>query len=250
MSTYKHSQACCAIPPIVTSGYEAKGSYIDIQGMKTYVTGPTDAKEAILVFYDVFGHGDQIIQGMDIMASADKEHGYLVISPAWFGDNPAPMELFPVETDEQKAKFGEWLVNAAPPKHLPKVQPVMAEIKEKYPSITTWGMMGYCWGGKMVSLIAGKSTAFKAGVQSSPAMVSPDDAKAVQIPMCVLASKEEPADDIAAYDASLTVPKHVETFDTEFHGWMSARADFSNPTSKKEYVRGYTIAIEFFQQHL
>jgi len=35
MSAYKHSEACCKVPPVVTSGYEAKGKYIELDGMKT-----------------------------------------------------------------------------------------------------------------------------------------------------------------------------------------------------------------------
>jgi len=250
MSTYKHSEACCKIPPIVATGYEVKGKYVELNGMKTYVTGPSDAKEAILVFYDIFGFKDQIIQGADILAYSDKEHSYLVIMPAWFGDEPADIAWYPPDTEEKQEKLGKWFGGAAPPKHLPKVQPTMDDAKKQYPSITTWGMIGYCWGGKMVSLIAGKKTAFKAAVQTSPAMVSPDDAENVQIPMCVLASKEEPEDDIKKYDEKLKVKKHVETFSTELHGFMSARADLSNEKTKSEYERGYKIAVEWFHEHL
>lgn len=43
------SHACCTVPPIVTEGYKEKGEWITIEGMKTYATGPKDAKQAILV---------------------------------------------------------------------------------------------------------------------------------------------------------------------------------------------------------
>ena len=127
----------------------------------------------------------------------------------------------------------------------------MGAIREAYPNITTWGMIGYCWGGKCVSLIAGKpNTAFKAAVQTSPAMVSPEDAEKVTIPMCMLASKEEPADDVKKYDEALKVKKHIETFDTQIHGFMSARADLSDDGVKKEYERGYKVALQWFHDHL
>lgn len=102
----------------------------------------------------------------------------------------------------------------------------------------------------MVSLIAGKQTAFKAAVQTSPAMVSPEEGEKVQIPMMILASKEEPADDIKKYGENLKVDKHVETFSTEVHGFMSARADLKNETTKKEYERGYKLAVEWFHKYL
>ena len=102
-----------------------------------------------------------------------------------------------------------------------------------------------------MSLIAGKpNTAFKAAVQTSPAMVSPEDAEKVTIPMCMLASKEEPVDDVKKYDEALKVKKHIETFDTQIHGFMSARADLSDESVKKEYERGYKVALTFFHDNL
>ena len=44
MST--QSKACCTVPPVVTEGYKEKGEWITINGMKTYATGPKDAKSA------------------------------------------------------------------------------------------------------------------------------------------------------------------------------------------------------------
>jgi hypothetical protein len=36
----------------------------------------------------------------------------------------------------------------------------------------------------------------------------------------------------------LEVPKYVETFPTQIHGWMAARSDLENPEVRKEYERG------------
>lgn len=59
MSTMKatggHSEACCNIPPIVSSGYSKKGEYETIDGKKTYVTGPVkEASKGIIVIMDIF----------------------------------------------------------------------------------------------------------------------------------------------------------------------------------------------------
>ena len=110
--------------------------------------------------------------------------------------------------------------------------------------------MGYCWGGKIVSLVSGQGTKFKAGVQVHPAMVDAGDAEKVTIPMCMLASKDEPADDIKKFESALKTTKHVETFPTQIHGWMAARADLNDPEVKKEYERGYAVAIHFFHDNL
>ena len=70
MST--QSKACCTVPPVVTEGYKEKGEWI---------TGPKDAKSALLVVYDIFGFFPQTLQGADILAHSDKEHQYQVFMP-------------------------------------------------------------------------------------------------------------------------------------------------------------------------
>lgn len=37
-ASHGHSEACCNIPPIVSKGYNAKGSYEEIDGLKTCTT--------------------------------------------------------------------------------------------------------------------------------------------------------------------------------------------------------------------
>lgn len=75
------SHACCTVPPVVSSGYSAKGKYETIDGLKTYVTGESGAKTGILVVYDIFGYFDQTIQGADILAAGDSERKYQVFMP-------------------------------------------------------------------------------------------------------------------------------------------------------------------------
>lgn len=79
MST--QSKACCSIPPVVSDGYKEKGEWITINGMKTYTTGPKDAKSALLVVYDIFGFFPQTLQGADLLAHSDKDHQYQVFMP-------------------------------------------------------------------------------------------------------------------------------------------------------------------------
>ncbi|KAK3338627.1 hypothetical protein B0T25DRAFT_561220, partial [Lasiosphaeria hispida] len=76
-----HSEACCNIPPVVSTGYDAKGSYGEVDELKTYVTGPDDASRGIVVIYDIFGYFDQTIQGADILATSDAHQKYKVVIP-------------------------------------------------------------------------------------------------------------------------------------------------------------------------
>lgn len=68
------------------------------------------------------------------------------------------------------------------------------------------------------------------------------DAQTLTIPHAVLASKDEPADEVAAYKRIIEDKGHggfVETYGEMRHGWMGARADFKKEESLKNYVRGY-----------
>lgn len=67
--------------PFALSGYKEKGQYTTVDGMKTYATGSSSAKSAILVVYDIFGFFPQTIQGADILAYGDKEKQYVIHSP-------------------------------------------------------------------------------------------------------------------------------------------------------------------------
>lgn len=68
----------------------------------------------------------------------------------------------------------------------------------------------------------------------------------IKIPLIMLASKDEPAEDVKKFEAALTGPKHVETFDDQIHGWMAARADLSDNRVKEEYTRAYKTVLTFF----
>lgn len=134
------------MPPAVADNYEQKGKYITINGLRTYVTGPDNAPEAILSIYDIFGFFPQIVQGADILAYSDKDHPKQVFMPDFFEENCANIEWYPPDTDEKGKKLGAWFENAAPPKHLPKIPTIVAECEKVNPNIKSWGVIGYCWG--------------------------------------------------------------------------------------------------------
>lgn len=81
-------------------------------------------------------------------------------------------------------------------------------------------------------------------------MVDPADAQGINVPMALLASGDEPAKDVKKFEDTLKVPKHVEIFKDQIHGWMAARSDLSNDRVKEEYERGYKTLLSFFGQHL
>ncbi|KAI1426231.1 Alpha/Beta hydrolase protein [Xylaria sp. FL1777] len=247
----KHSEACCKIPPIVDEVYEPKGQYIDVGGIKTYVTGPPDANKAILSVYDVFGFFPQTLQGADILATGDTEQSYQIFVPDFFEGSFVDIAWYPPVTDEQKTLIGDWFKGATWPIHQPKIPGILQAAEKLNTNIKSWGIMGYCWGGKMASIVAGDEPGlFKVAVQTSPALVDVGDAARVKIPTMLLASKDESVETVKEYEEHLNVPKHVERFSDQVHGFMSARANLKDDRVKAEYERGYQLALNFFHQHL
>ncbi|KAI1959110.1 hypothetical protein LOZ58_004818 [Ophidiomyces ophidiicola] len=260
-SLAKEAYARACIPPVVSTGYAPKGRYLSLNGMKTYVTGPESAQHAILVVYvvvkrppDIFGFFPQTLQGADIVAHADPDREYRVFMPDFFDGAPADISWYPPQTDDQKQKLGHFFETKAPPPNtLARIAGVVAEanaLAAGGSGFKAWGMMGYCWGGKITSLAAAKDSLFKAAVQCHPAMVDPKDAEEVTIPMAVLASMDEDAEVIDQYKKNLRVPHHVQTWSTQIHGWMAARGDLADPDVKKEYENGYRAVLAFFHDHM
>jgi len=126
----------------------------------------------------------------------------------------------------------------------------MKTLKLEYPSVKNWGALGFCWGGKIVALTSGKNTPFAASIQTSPARLDADDASKIIIPTAILASKGEDVTAVQQYKENLKVGHHVEIFDSQVHGWMSARGDLKDTAVKAEYERGYKTVLDFFGTHL
>ncbi len=81
-------------------------------------------------------------------------------------------------------------------------------------------------------------------------MVDSSEATGIKIPLCLLASKDEDADEVKKFEANLKGHKHVEIFSDQIHGWMAARSDLDDARVKSEYERGYKILLDFFAKHL
>lgn len=236
---------------MIGEGYEPKGRYIDLDGVKTYVTGPPDADKAILAVYDIFGFFPQTLQGADILATSNVEQSYQIFMPDFFNGNPAKIDWYPPVNDEQMSALGEWFKDAQWSVHKPKLPGILEAAGKVNPNIKAWGIMGYCWGGKMASIVAGDEPGlFKVAVQTSPAQIDAGDGARVKIPMMILTSEEESEESVRAYEERLTVPSQVEIFKDQLHGFMSARADLKNSRAKAAYERGYALALKFFHEHL
>lgn len=240
------SEACATIPAVQASGYQAKGKYETHGGIKTYVTGNRDADKAIYFIYDIFGYTDQTLQGADILAHSGK---YLVVIPDFFKGEPIKMEWYANPTEENNAKKQNFMKNLSFDKEK-DIRDHLDEVKKAFPKVHKWGAIGYCWGGKLVALTSKQNTPWAVAVQSSPAKMDAEDAKALTIPFGTLASQGEDKDVVEAFDKAQTTPKMVHRFHDRVHGFMSARSNLKEPEEVKAYEKGYQLTLDFFDKHL
>lgn len=200
---------------------------------------------------DIFGFFPQTQQGADILAHSDSSHQYQVFMPDFFDGSPADISWYPPDTKEKGEKLGHFFQTAAaPPKTLERIPKVLEEIQKNNPEIKEWGILGFCWGGKIVSLSSGKDSLFKAAAAAHPAMVDPKDGDNISIPIMLLPSKDEDKEAVAGLEKNLKVPHEVHWFDDQVHGFMAARGDLSQENVKAKYEQAYKLVLDWFHKHM
>ena len=77
--------------------------------------------------------------------------------PDFFEGEPADISWYPPDNEEKGKKLGEFFqTKAAPPKILPHVPKVVQEISAKESGLEKWGIVGFCWGGKVSACLASR----------------------------------------------------------------------------------------------
>jgi dienelactone hydrolase len=181
------------------------------------------------VIYDIFGFFPQTIQGADILAHTDNDQPYQVFIPDFFDGKPADISWYPPDNDEKGAKLGEFFkTTAAPPKTLERIPKVIDELK-KSKGVDSWGIVGFCWGGKIVNLSSFEGTLFKVAAAAHPAMVAGDDAKGIVIPYAMLPSMDEDKGEVEKWQQNIKAPNVVEWF-----------PDQASPTGRSTILRNDT----------
>ncbi|KAJ1028610.1 hypothetical protein NDA16_001776 [Ustilago loliicola] len=244
------NQACCTIPP-VKSDYTPKGTIEKIGGLDAYTIGPKDAKKAIVVVYDIFGFWPTTQQGADLLADATKAR---VVMPDFFRGKPLTHDDYPPQTDAQKQKFQDFFKSAGDfSARKPDVEAAAEALKKD--GATKLGLMGFCWGGKLSVLAGGEGTKFASVAQVHPAMVDPEDAKKLTVPIANFPSGDEPKEDVDKFQQEVQKKDFAKDsvyklYGESHHGWAAARANLKDEGNAKNFQDVYQRLADFFNKTL
>jgi dienelactone hydrolase len=148
----------------------------------------------------VFGLFVQAIKGADILASGyaglpDEFGDFKVFMPDFFGDNPQDLANYPPKTPKQRKAILDFMEGPAnPDERLPLIEPLLNAFQKSHPQITSWSILGFCWGAKIAALATTVGTKFTAAAGCHPSLMDVEDAKHVTVPTCILASQDEDPD--------------------------------------------------------
>jgi dienelactone hydrolase len=251
-TVHNPNEACCTIPPVQADytekgGYKAHGAFD-----RVYVTGD-NSETALIIVYDIFGYFPQTLQGADILA---KTVGAQVFMPDFFGEgNAFPFEKYPPKDGKTKKEIQDFFGGiATPPGAATRLVDYAHVLKGQ--GFKKIGAIGFCWGGKVVTLGALKEgNPLDAISIVHPVMISPQDAEGLSIPLGLYVSKDEPRDEFDKVVSVLSKKSYAAKVDSKyysnmFHGWAAARGNLSDPENKREYEDLYSRASAFFKNAL
>jgi len=236
--------------------YKPQGTYTTLSSMRTYHSGSTTSTTGVLVVYDIFGLDfPQTLQGVDIISSSTSS---LVVVPDLFHGSPMDIANYPPDTPEKSAALSAFFSGpAAPPKNVAAVKELVPVLKETFPSVARWALVGYCWGGKIVTLLSQEGSAFVASAQIHPAMLDPKDAEGIVVPHFCLATKDENkdateafAEKVKAKEGTVGEKSLVMRWEGTFHGFMAARADLKDKENLEYYEKGYKKLVHWLKEVL
>ncbi|KAI8561433.1 hypothetical protein RHMOL_Rhmol04G0339200 [Rhododendron molle] len=206
------NEQCCANAPTLSSTCGA-GHVEEFGGLKTYISGPSDSKLAILLVSDVFGY-----EAPNLRKLADKcaAAGYLVVVPDFLHGDP-------FDKSNPNRTFQAWSDAHPIDKATETAISVVEALKAK--GVSKIGCAGFCWGAKVVVKL-GQHPYINAAVVLHPSFVTLDEILAVKVPISILGAENDqisPPELLKQFGKALEAKKEVDCFLKIFpgvsHGW-------------------------------
>ncbi|XXG83423.1 hypothetical protein AAC387_Pa10g1180 [Persea americana] len=236
------SSQCCENPPTLSSTC-GLGTVEQLGGLKTYVTGSSHSKLAILLVSDVYGY-----EAPNLRKLADKiaAAGFYVVVPDFlYGDPYVP--------DDPQKPVQVWIKAHGTDKGYEDAKSVIADLKSK--GIAAIGAAGFCWGAKVVVALA-KIGEIQAAVLCHPSFVTVDDIKEVKSPISILGAevdKLSPPELVKQFEEILSgkteVGSFVKIFPGVAHGW-TVRYSVDDAGAVQKAEEAHEDMLAWFTKHI
>ncbi|KAL3827913.1 hypothetical protein ACJIZ3_016715 [Penstemon smallii] len=233
---------CCENPPTLSPS-SGVGSVCELGGLKSYVSGPSDSKLAVLLVADVYGY-----EAPNLRKLADKvaAAGFYVVVPDFFYGDPYD------PTNAEKPLL-LWKALHEPAKAFEDAKTVIEALKSK--GISAVGAAGFCYGAKVVVELA-KSGLIQAGVFLHPSFVTVDDVKEVKVPLAILGAEIDqmsPPELVKKFEEILSskpeVPSFVKIYPGVAHGW-TVRYKLDDEKVVKSAEEAHEDMLNWFITHV
>jgi len=206
-----------------------------------------------------------------LIADRIAEHGFLVLVPDIFNGNPLSSEFLTVmdipdnSTDpahqpliEKKKKWMSqlpaWLAENPPSNETNLIEKLIDHLKAE--GYQNFGMIGYCYGAKIVLTIAGRENRLGAFAVAHPSLLNQDDIKNLKTPglfLCAETDSAFPVNGLRKEAEEILKEKDVENVFVDYPGTthgFGIRADDSNPVYSAAAKDATARAIQFYKKHL
>ncbi|KAI9007629.1 Alpha/Beta hydrolase protein [Hyaloraphidium curvatum] len=256
---------CCSTPVPAASivlqgtGYAPKGRVIDefVPGARAYWTGPERASAAIIHVYDIWGFEPaQNNNGRQVADLLSEATGLPVVIIDFFRKVAITQQEMVEKGPAAVQKYAQR--TNFPGVVEPDLHAAIATLNKV--GCTAFGVVGFCWGGKICIQAVGTPALVAKGVRAAasvhPAMLEMSDAEKVGGAVCLLPSKDEP--EIVSGEFWETIHKKEgvgarsvhKRFSDVFHGWCQTRGNFSDPLNKQRAEEAVAMIADFFRKEL
>ncbi|CAL0334626.1 unnamed protein product [Lupinus luteus] len=239
------SPQCFENPPNLNSVIHLAGTTQQFGGLKSYVTGPSDSKSALILISDVFGYESPNLRKLaDKVAAA----GFLVVVPdLLYGEY--------VDLDNPQFDRDSWRKAHAPEKASEDTKPLIAALKSK--GVTAIGAAGFCWGGVVVVKLAlSSSSDIQAAVILHPGPVTDDELNEVSVPLAILGAEIDthfPPSKLKQVEELLSAKSEFNSFVKIYpgvsHGW-TVRYNVDDEAAVKSAEEAHEDMLNWFIKHV
>ncbi|XP_047319341.1 endo-1,3;1,4-beta-D-glucanase-like [Impatiens glandulifera] len=233
---------CCENPPVLSS-VSGLGSVDYVGGLKSYVSGSSSSKLAVVLISDIFGYEAPKLRNIaDKIAKA----GFYVVVPDFLKGDPYD------PTNAARA-LPVWIKDHGTDKGFEDAKIVIADLKSK--GIESIGAAGFCWGAKVVVELSNYPY-IQAAVLLHPSFVSVEDIEGVKVPISVLGAENDQMSPVELVNkfgevlkAKQEVPYLIKIFPGVSHGW-SVKYDDNNPKAVESAEESHQDLIDWVVKYI